>query len=139
MSAIGEIYTRISKMKVSGVKCRNIDKVRLAIRSRDLPMRMLLPSTTGDLSFIAIGTLNNIQWVIRDLCLWAPLTGGKGIEQYSNSMVIYLKEYIAALKRLRNPTGQSTIMAVSFAMGPIPWGDNDYWAVDIQLTVEEIL
>lgn len=139
MSAIGDIYLAISKMKVAGAKCRNIDKIRLAIAARDLPIRMLLPETTGDLSYIAIGTLNNIEWVIRDLCLWAPLTAGKGIEKYANSMVIYLKEYIAALKLLRNPSGQSVIESVSFKIGVVPWGEAEYWCIDIQLTVEEIL
>ena len=138
-SVIGDIYREISKMRVGKVKARNIDKIRLVIKDKDLPCRMLIPSTTGDLSFVGIGTLNNIQWVIRDLCLWAPLTAGKGIEQYASSLVDYLKLYIARVKALRNPTNQSVISGVSFAMGPVPWGEKDYWAVDIQLTVEEIL
>ena len=139
MSEILNIYKSISKMEVGSIKCRDIDKVKLGINKRDLPVRMLLPSTTGDLSFVSFGTLNRIEWVIRDLCLWAPLVSGTGVEKHAGSMVLYIKDYIAKLKTIRNPTGQSNIIGVAFAMGPVPWAENDYWAVDVTLTVEEIL
>ena len=138
-TALEAIYREISKLKISGVKARNIDKIKLAVRPKDLPCRMLLPSTKGDLEFIAIGTLNKITWVIRDLCLWAPIAAGSGIEQFAASMVTYIKLYIVKLKTLRNPTDQSVITGVAFQMGPVPWADSDYWAVDITLTVDEIL
>jgi len=138
-SVISNIYREISKMKIGTIPARNIDKIKLEIKDSDLPMRMLLPSAEGDLGFVGIGSLNNIQWTIRDLCLWAPVSAGKGIEQYAGSMVDYLKLYIAAVKASRNPTGQSTISNVAFTMGPVPWGEQDYWAVNIILTVEEIL
>ena len=138
-SAIGNIYREISKMKVGKVKARNIDRIKLTIKDSDLPMRMLLPSAEGDLGFVGIGSLNNIQWTIRDLCLWAPVSAGKGVEQYADSMMDYLKLYIAQIKSSRNPTSQSHISNVAFTMGPVPWGEQDYWAVNILLTVEEIL
>jgi hypothetical protein len=138
-SAIESIYRELSKTKIGNARARNIDKVKLGVNKRDLPVRMLLPSTTGDLSFVSFGTLNRIEWVIRDLCLWAPLVSGTGVEKYAGSMVLYIKDYIAKLKTIRNPTGQSNITGVAFAMGPVPWAENDYWAVDVTLTVEEIL
>ena len=138
-SAIDAIYRELSKTKIGNAKARNIDKVKLGINKRDLPVRMLLPSTTGDLSFVSFGTLNRIEWVIRDLCLWAPLVSGTGVEKHAGSMVTYIKDYIAKLKTIRNPTTQSNITGVAFAMGPVPWAENDYWAIDVTLTVEEIL
>jgi hypothetical protein len=138
-SAIETIYREISKMTISKVKARNIDKVKLTVNQKDLPMRMLLPSTQAEHTFVGFGTLNRLTWVIRDLCLWAPIKSGSSIEKHAGSMVSYIKLYIDALKSNRNPTLQSNIMGVTFSMGPIPWGDGDFWAIDTTLTVEEIL
>ena len=138
-SVILDIYKEISKMKVGDVKSRDISKVKLAIRKGSLPMRMLLPSTSGDMEFIAIGSLQKMTWAVRDLCLFAPLAAGSGVEQYSKAMVDYLSLYMAQIKDMRHPTAQSNIIGVEVQMGPIPWGADDYWSVDITLTVEEIL
>ena len=138
-SAISAIYKAIANFKISNVKSRNISKIKLIVKDADLPCRMLLPSTSGELSFVGIGSLNNITWVIRDLCLWAPLTAGSGIEQFADSMVGYIRLYVAAIKAHRNPTNQSNITGIAFQMGPVPWAESDYWAIDVTLTVEEIL
>ena len=137
-SAIEAIYLAISNMKIGKVKSRNLPKVTLAVRNGSLPLRILVPSTAGDASFVAIGSLNKVEWAIRDLCLWAPLSGG-GIQQYAGPMTKYIKEYIKALKDLRAPTSQSHITGYLMQMGPMPWADSDYWAVDCTITVEEIL
>ena len=138
-SALSEIYREISNFTISNVKSRNINKINLIVEETDLPCRMLLPSTAGELKFVGIGTLNNITWIIRDLCLWAPLTAGSGIEQFADSMVSYMKLYIAEVKATRNPTNQSHITGIAFQLGPVPWAEKDYWAIDTTLTVEEIL
>jgi len=139
MSDIKEIYTSISKMKVGSVKARNIDKVKLAIPKGSLPMRMLLPSTSGEMEFIAIGNLQTMGWAIRDLCLFGAVTKGSGVQSFSKAMVEYLDLYMAQIKENRNPSTTSEIVGVEVQMGPIPWGAEDYWAVDITLTVQEIL
>ena len=138
-SAVKAIYASIAAMEVAGASSRDITAIKLAIKSADMPMRMLLPSTKGVMSYVGLGTLNNMSWVIRDLCLWAPLSAGTGVQQFAEDMIDYIVAYIKALKALRNPTAQSVITGVAFQMGPIPWGDNDYWGVDITLTVEEII
>ena len=139
MSAIKEIYESIANMTVGSVKARNITEIKLAVKQVDLPMRMLVPRTTGDLGFVGIGDLNQITWVIRDLCLWAPLAAGSGIQQFAESMQDYLVLYIAEIKANRNPTAQSVITGVAFDMTPTPWADNHYWSIDITLTVDEVL
>ena len=139
MSEILDIYKSIAKMKVGDVKSRNIDKVKLAITKGQLPMRMLLPSTSGEMEFIAIGSLQKMNWAIRDLCLFAPLTKGSGVQQFSKAMVDYLELYMAQIKENRHPGTKANIIGVEVQMGPIPWGAEDYWAVDITLTIEEIL
>ena len=139
MSNILDIYKSIANMKVGSVKSRNIDKVKLAVTKGQLPMRMLLPSTSGEMEFIAIGSLQKMNWAIRDLCLFAPLTKGSGVQQFSKAMVDYLDLYMVEIKSNRNPGTNSNIIGVEVQMGPIPWGAEDYWAVDITLTVEEIL
>ena len=139
MSAILDIYKSIANMEVGSIKSRNIDKVKLAIKDGDLPLRMLLPATQGEMEFIAAGNLQHMVWAIRDLCLFAPLTKGSGIQQFSKAMVDYLSLYIAQVKVNRNPTTTSTIVGVEVQMQPVLWGEKTYWAVDIELTVEEIL
>ena len=139
MSAISEIYDAIGDIDIAGVSVRGIDEVKLAVRQDDLPVRMILPSTEGNLEFIAIGTLNKLTWVIRDLCLWAPLSAGSGVAQYSEDMVAYIASYIAEIKLIRNPTSFSNITGVAFQMGPVPWANGDYWSVDITLTIDEII
>jgi len=139
MSGILDIYKSISNMKVGSVKSRNIDKVKLAIKTGELPLRLLLPSTSGDMDFIAIGDLQGIAWTVRDLCLFAPVTKGKGIEYFSKGMVEYLSLYMAQLKANRNPTNTSVVIGAEGVMQPIQWAEETYWAVDITLTIKEIL
>ena len=121
MSNILDIYESISKMKVGSVKSRNVDKIKLAVPKGSLPMRMLLPSTSGEMEFIAIGNLQRMSWAIRDLCLFAPLTKGSGVHQYSKAMVDYISLYLAQIKTNRNPGTNSNIVGVEVQMGPIPW------------------
>lgn len=139
MSEILGIYKSIANMKVGKIKSRNIDEVKLAVNHSDLPCRFLLPSTSGEMEFIAIGDLQNMSWAIRDLCLFAPLAKGAGVEKFSKAMVDYLSLYMKQIKDNRNPTKLSTITGVEVQMGPVPWADETYWAIDIVLTVEEIL
>ena len=139
-SKISDIYLALSKMEVGKVKCRNINKIKLQIRERDLPCRFLLPSTEGDLNFVALGASPiNIQWLIRDLVLWAPIGAGSGIEKHAKSMVDFEMLYIKQLQENLNPTSQSVITNITWAQGPVPWADKDYWAIDYKLTVVEIV
>ena len=139
MSNIQDVYTSIANMKVGSIKSRNVNKVNLTVRDSSLPLRLMLPSTSGEMDFVAIGNLQRMGWAIRDLCLFAPLTQGSGVEQFSKAMVDYLSLYIEAIKANRNPATNCTIVGVEVQMGPVPWAEKDYWAVDITLTVEEIL
>ena len=139
MSDIQEIYKAIAKMTVGSVKARNISEVKLSVKDGDLPLRLLLPSTSGDMDFIALGDMQGVAWTIRDLCLFAPLTKGKGIEQYSKAMVDYLSLYFAQVKSNRNIYNTSTIIGVEGSMQPVLWAEKSYWAVDITLTVKEII
>jgi hypothetical protein len=139
MSEILNVYQSIASMKVGKVKARNIDQINLTFRDSSLPLRMLLPSTAGDGSFVMIGTLQKMGWAIRDLCLFAPLTQGSGVQQFAKAMVDYLDLYVQAVKANRNPAANCTIVGWEVQMGPVPWAEKDYWAVDITLTVEEIL
>jgi hypothetical protein len=136
--AIVEIYSALADLKIGKVKARGLSKVQLSVTKADLPMRMLLPSTEGEVNFISLGVLNRAMWEIRDLCLWAIIQPGNSLSTYAESMVQYLKLYTAAIKDLRGPTSQSNIKAMRFTIGPVPWGDQDLWAIDIRLTVEEI-
>ena len=139
MSELTSIYAAIAAMTVTGATARDIGAIQVEVRPADMPVRMLLPSPTGELEFVGLGTLNKITWVIRDLCLWAPMSAGSGIADYSTAMVNYIKAYVIALKAERGPTAQSVITGVAFQMGPVPWGDSDYWAIDVTLTIDEIL
>lgn len=139
MSNIQDVYRSIANMEVGSIKSRNVDKVSLAIRKGSLPLRLLLPSTTGEMEFIAIGNLQKMGWAIRDLCLFAPLGKGSGVQQFSKAMIDYLDLYMKAIKSNRSPATNCTIVGVEVQMGPIPWGAEDYWAIDITLTIEEIL
>jgi len=138
MSALTEIYLAIANLSLGGVKSRNLPQVTLEVAEADLPLRILVPSTKSEASFIAIGDLSKIEWAIRDLCLWAPLGAGS-IEQYAEPMMDYIKAYITAIKAMRQPTGQSCITGWVFQLGPIAWGEGKYWAVDVTLSVEEYL
>ncbi|KKK47384.1 hypothetical protein LCGC14_3155770, partial [marine sediment metagenome] len=104
MSKISEIYDAIAGISLTGVAVRNIDEIELTIIQDDLPCRMLIPSTSGEGEFIAIGRTTRLTWTIRDLCLWTPLSAGTGVGDSTEDMVAYIDEYIAAIKALRNPT-----------------------------------
>jgi len=138
MSAIGEIYLAIANLQLGGIVSRNLPDVQLEVEQADLPLRLLVPSTRGEGEFVAIGSLEKVTWTLRDLCLWAPLASGK-IEDVAAPMMEYVKAYVEALKALRSPTAASVITGFTFQLTPQPWGEADYWAVDVTLTVEEWL
>ena len=137
MSVINDIFLGIANMNVGGVKSRNLPQVTLTIDQNDLPLRLLSPSVSSDVSFVAIGEMNRITWTIRDLCLWATLTGEE--QQHYQPMLDYIRGYIDALKLIKSPANQSWFSSYAIGMGQRMWGDNPYWAVDVLLTVEEAL
>jgi len=140
MSNIASVYTAIAAYAPTGVTTtRNLATVQLEVADADLPCRLLLPSTSVEGDFVMIGNLQKVGWAIRDLCLWAPLGSGTGVAQYSTAMLTYIGSYLSKVKAGRSPAVGCTIIGVEVQMGPVPWGDDDYWAVDITLTVEEIL
>lgn len=136
---IRDIYTKIAETAIGTVQARDLDEIKLTVRAADCPMRLLLPSTQGSQGFVAIGTLSNTHWFVRDLCLWQPIIEGTGIEQCANDMLAYIELYAAAIRAMRNPTPQSNIVNVEYQLGPVAWANIDFWAIDISLEIEEIL
>jgi hypothetical protein len=134
---IRDIYLALAQMQVGDVPCRNLDEIKLQIQVQDTPVRLLLPSTEGELGFRGIGSGTTIAWRIRDLCLWQPIQSGTGIEQCADEMLAYLELYSQALRNLRVPTTQSSITNVVYTMSPVAWASGDFWAIDIILEVEE--
>ncbi len=140
MSNILDAYKSIANMKVGSIKARNIDKINLTVRDGSLPLRLLMPSTEGEQNFVGIGTLQKVTWAIQDLCLFAPVTKGAGIQQYSKAMVDYIVLYLEQVKANKNPAKNCCITGLSVEMAPVRWGETKtYWAVDINLVVEETL
>jgi len=137
VSVINDIFLGIANMNVGGVVCRNLPEVTLTVELADLPLRILSPSVSSDVSFVAIGEMNRITWSIRDLCLWAILTGEE--TQHFQPMLDYIRGYIDALKAIKSPADQSWFSSYAIGMGQRIWGETPYWAVDVQLTVEEAL
>ena len=139
MSKVLDIYNSIANMEVGSIKCRDIDKIKLTVRDGDLPLRLLMPDTQGDMSFVMIGNLQNVKWVIRDLCLWANVNKGGGIADYSKSIMEYLSLYLTQLKANKSPVAQTVISGMASQIIRVKWGEQTYWGVDSTLTVEEII
>ena len=140
MSNIVTAYGAIAAYAPTGVTTsRNISAAQLAVADADLPCRILLPATEADGEFVAIGDLQGVNWTIKDLCLWAPLEAGTGVQQYSAAMLTYITSYLSKVKAGRSPAANCTIVGFAFNMAPVKWGVKDYWAVDISLIVREIL
>ena len=128
-------------MTIGSVEARNIDKINLRVNQGDLPIRLLLPATEGDLDFGSFigGSTALMAWVIKDLCLFAPVSAGSGVEQYAESMVDYIALYIDEVKANRCAGEYGTVLAVSIKMSPVKWAEKIYWAVDTTLTIKEII
>ncbi len=139
MSNIKTIYTNIANMTVGSIPARNVISVDQSILSGDLPVRILLPKTSADMEFVMLGNLEKLVWSITDLCIFGSVSAGSGVEQYSEDMVDYMNLYMTAIKSKRNPAPNCHIEGVQIELGPILWGDKDYWAVEIILTVSEVL
>jgi len=135
--SLRDIYFAVSEMAVGTAQARNLDEIKLTVKASDCPMRLLLPSTEGDMAFVGIGQLTRVTWRIRDLCLWQPIVAGTGIEQCADDMLAYIELYGAAVRALRNPAAGATIVGVTYKITPILWATTDFWAIDITLEVEE--
>lgn len=137
MSAIDDIYLAFSNLTLGGVKCRNLPDVTLEVGQADLPLRVMVPNTSNDGTFVMIGTLQKVEWALHDLCLWAPIGGDE--PRHYQPMLDYIKAYLEALKSVLTPTDQSHLTGWTFQIGPRQWGEATYWAVDVTLSVEEYL
>ena len=135
--SLRDICAAIAETPIADITARNLDELTLQVRADDCPIRLLLPSTSGDSAFVGIGATGRTIWTIRDLCLWQPIIEGTGIEQCGNDMMAYMELYVTAFRALRNPTAGSALTSFVVQMGPVPWANGDFWAVDATLTVEE--
>jgi hypothetical protein len=138
MSIILDIYTELANLDLGGIVSRNLPEVQLEVAEAELPLRILVPNTKGEGSFVAIGTLTKVEWAIRDLCLWTPLSAGS-IAEVAEPMMDYVTAYLTALQALRSPLAGSVVSGFTFQLGPVQWGDGQYWAIDVTLAVEEWL
>jgi len=141
MSHILDIIDGLSKMTVGSpaVATKDVNEVKLTLDESALPTRLLMPSLEGNSKYVGMGTLKHMTWQIQDLCLFARVAKGTGINQYAQAMVQYLEDYLTALKSKRSPYANSHITGISAQMAPVQWSDVTYWGVNIILTVEEIL
>ena len=142
MSQIAGIYDALAAMKVGSAEltATDITDVKLIpILDKDLPKRLLMPLTEGDMEYAMIGNLQTVIWGIQDLCLFAPSTSNFGIHQYSGEMLTYIGDYLTAVKAIKSPVAGCVITGVSFRMVPVLWGEKTYWSVDTTLAVKEIL
>ena len=138
MSNIKAAYAAIAAWEPTGVTTtRNITAVQLAVADADLPCRLLLPATSTNGDFVMMGTLQNTAWVVRDLCMWAKVGAGAGVEQYSEAMLDYIASYLTKIKGKISPAANCVIAGWEVQMGVVPWGNSDYYAVDIYLTIQE--
>ena len=138
MSAIDDIYLAFSNLSLGGVRCRNLSALTAQVEQADLPLRLMVPTTSGEGNFVMIGTLQKVEWALHDLCLWAPAeTVNDG--RYFQPMMDYIKAYLTAIKAILTPTDQSHITGWNFQIGVRPWGDAQYLAVDATFSVEEYL
>ena len=142
MSAISSVYDALAAMEVGSAKLTATDVTSVKLINYldgDLPKRLLMPKTEGDMAFIAIGDLQKVTWVIQDLCLISPVTSDFGVHQHASTMMTYLSDYLTAIKALRNPATGCVVTGVGVEILPVLWGEKTYWAVDVSLTVEERL
>ena len=139
-SNISSVYTVLTAYDPTGVTTnRDITAAQLEVADADLPCRILIPATEGDAGFVGIGNLLSIDWRIQDVCLWAPVGAGTGVEQYSAALVTYIKSYLDKVKADRSPAAGCAITGLSFKISPIAWGKKNYWGVETIVTVSEKL
>ena len=141
MSQVEAIYLTLANLDLGGIPSRNLPEINLLVEQGDMPVRLLMPSTRGEQEFVRVGSTQKVRWTIRDLCLWAPVSAGSGIEQYAAAMQAYIVAYLAALKDFYGGglTPQSHVTGATFQMTPVTWGEMSCWAVDAQISVEEYL
>ena len=139
-SNISSVYTVLTAYDPTGVLTnRDITAAKLEVADADLPCRILIPATEGTSGFVGIGNLLTITWTIQDVCLWAPVGAGAGVQQYSTAFVTYIKSYLDKVKADRSPAAGCHISDVSFKIEPTQWGSKTYWAINTTVTVEEKL
>jgi len=136
---ITDIITAVGEMAIGDTVCRYLDTAKMDVAAGDLPVRIIVPVTEAAGEFVAIGNLSAIEWRIHDVLLYAAVTQGSGIHQFTSEMATYIEQYITALKANRVFATTGVLVGWEFRMGPIAWSSPtpDYWGVDIALVIEE--
>lgn len=139
MSNITAIYHALANMEVgtAKLKAKDVHEIKFQFSDKELPMRLLMPSTETDAGFIMIGSLVDVAWQITDMMLLDPVGTGGGIHEYSGAMVEYIGDYLTAIKANRSLYAGSHVENIAAEAGMIDWGSKQYYGVIVTLTVKE--
>jgi len=124
------------------------DEFRRTADSADTPIRIILPSTEGDVhTFGPMGTgrLSRMEWVIKDMLLYAPVEEGLGWYDVAYDLDNYIDSYATALTAANHnlTTGFCTIPAevesVTFQTGVHTFSARSYYGVLATLRIYEFI
>lgn len=107
-SKILEVYEALAatEITIAGelIKVAPLEQLPNSVTSLQTPIRILTPlqqfsppnlaSTSIGGAYQGSGGVLDLDWLIHDLLLWAPLASGKGLQTHASSLVTYCGEYI---------------------------------------------
>lgn len=110
---MGNLHALIDVIKDMSVSVGNVtptvydvDQARGYSQRSALPLRYITPFSespmVGAVAEFGIGNTSEITWTITDRLLWRLLSGGIGVDDVSDDLVIYLDNYIDAARALQD-------------------------------------
>lgn len=151
MSTISAMYTNLAaqsvKIGTNTVTVYGLSALPMNIPTAKLPCRLLLP--VGDMAnegrnaeFIAIGDTITVDWQIKDLMLYKPLSQDIGLSAFAPVLVDYAGAYMDMIRAFRAPSNTSHLETVSVMPGiyEYPAGSgNQFAGVMCTLLIREVI
>lgn len=111
-SRILSIYSALAATQITVgselVKVAPITQLPNSVSSLQTPIRILTPlqqfsppnlsSTSVGGAYQGSGGVLDLDWLIHDLLLWAPLAQGRGLQTHSEELIKYCGEYIDMIR-----------------------------------------
>jgi hypothetical protein len=146
-SQLAEIYAALAAVDVTlnseVIGTRTPATMKGRINDVDLPLRVLSPvgpdGGGGTVGTMTLSQMRTATWTIFELVLLAPAHKAAGLRDYAEDIVALQEAWVSAMAEQRQLLSGVSINEVKIDAAIFKYGAGEYFAVEFQISVTEVL